>query len=99
MPITGRTFGGFSLLLSLVAMGAQTVESGLKIEVKLYNYSSVSRATLARAEQETARIYNRLGITVEWRDCPLTAEERAQNTNCDLPASPTRFNLRLLSNE
>jgi hypothetical protein len=99
MPITGRTFRGFSLLLGLVPLGAQSPETTLKIEVNLYNYSRVSAAELARAEQEAARIYGRLGIAMEWRTCPFTAEELAQNTNCDLPAAPTRFTLRLLSNE
>jgi len=99
MDITGRALRGFGLLLSLVPLGAQPPETALKIEVHLYNYSGVATLELARAEQETARIYGRVGITVEWRDCPLTAEQLAHNTTCDLPAAPTRFTLRLLSNE
>jgi hypothetical protein len=99
MAITVRTFRGFSLLLSLVPLGAQSAENALKIEVHVYNYSSVSAATLAQAQQETARIYGRLGIAMEWRSCPLAAEELAHNTTCDLPAAPARFTLRLLSNE
>jgi len=99
MAITGRTFRGFSLLLSLGPLGAQTPEIALKIEVNLYTYSGVSAAVLARAERETARIYGRVGVAMEWRNCPFTQEELAQNTNCDLPAAPTRFTLRLLSNE
>jgi hypothetical protein len=99
MDITGKAFRGFSLLMALGRLAAQTPETPLKIEVNLYNYSGVSAAALARAQQETARIYGRLGIAMEWRNCPLTAEELAHNTTCDLPAVPTRFTLRLLSNE
>jgi hypothetical protein len=99
MGITWKTLSGFCLLVSLVGMGAQSPETVLKIEVHLYNYSGVTAEALARAEQETARIYGRAGIAVVWRDCPLTAEQLAQNTTCDLPAAPTRFTLRLLSNE
>jgi hypothetical protein len=99
MVLTGRPFLGFSLLLSLVLLGAEPPENPLKIEVNLYDYSGVSAAALAQAQQETARIYGRLGIGMEWRNCPLTAEELAHNASCDLPAKPTRFTLRLLSNE
>jgi hypothetical protein len=99
VEIAGRTFGGFCLLLSLVRSYAQSPEAGLKIDVHIYNYSGVSAEALARAEQETARIYRRLGVEMEWRNCPLTPEELAQNTTCDLAATPTRFTVRLLSNE
>src|SRR5215467_10433705 len=99
MGITGKTLGGVSLLVILVGMGAQSPEKMLKIEVHLYNYSRVTAEALARAEQETARIYGRLGVAMEWRSCPLTAGALAQSTTCDLPASPIRFTVRLLSNE
>jgi hypothetical protein len=68
-------------------------------ELNLYNYSGVSAAALARARQDTARIYGRLGIAMDWRNCPLTAEELAHNTTCELPVAPTRITLRLLFNE
>ena len=99
MSITGQALISFSLLLSLVALGSQSPETALKIDVHLYNYSGVTAETLTRAEQETARIYGRFGVEIEWRNCPLTVEELAQNTTCNLPAAPTRFTLRLLSNE
>ena len=71
----------------------------MKIEVHIYNYVGASPETLARAERETARIYERAGIAMAWLICPLSPEELAQNTTCDLPAEPTRLTLRLLSNE
>ena len=81
-------------------INARTAENGrLTIEVHIYNYSSVSAVALARAEKETARIYQRLGVAMEWRNCPRTAEELAQSAACDFPAASTRFTLRLLSDE
>ena len=99
MSIAGKTFSGFGLLVSLVGLGAQSPETPLKIEVQLYNYAGVTAEALARAEQETARIYRRLGVEMEWRSCPLPAEDLGQNTTCDLPAAPTKLTVRLLSNE
>ena len=89
------------LLTSLaLPINARTAENGrLTIEVHIYNYSSVSAVALARAEKETARIYQRLGVAMEWRNCPRTAEELAQSAACDFPAASTRFTLRLLSDE
>ena len=69
----------------------------MTIEVRVYNYAAVSADTLARSQEEAARIYQRTGIRIEWLDCPLTPEEAALNTACDLPAAATRFTLRLLS--
>ncbi|HKW98222.1 MAG TPA: hypothetical protein VJN43_10850 [Bryobacteraceae bacterium] len=99
MPISGRTFGSLGLLLSLVPLLAQKPETALKIEVSVYDYAGASEATLARAEQETARIYDRLGIAMEWRSCLPTGGGLAHVTACNVPAAPTRFVLRLLSEE
>jgi hypothetical protein len=96
--LTGVAAGWTLLYGGLVPSVAQSLETPLKIEVHLYNYSGVTAEALARAEQETARIYQRLGVEMEWRNCPRTAEELQQNTSCDLPGAHTRFTLRLLSN-
>ncbi|HET9320086.1 MAG TPA: hypothetical protein VFO27_09925 [Bryobacteraceae bacterium] len=88
------------LLTSLVVvLSAQSSETELNITVHVYNYASVSPDTLAGAEQETARIYQQAGLSIEWLNCPRTAEELAQNTTCNVPGGPTIFTLRLLSNE
>ena len=99
MDITGRAFGALGLLLSLARLYAQLSGPELKIEVHIYDYSGVSADVLTRAEQETARIYGRVGVEMEWRNCARTAEEAAQNPICELlPGSATRLTLRLLSN-
>jgi len=99
MNTSSTAFGAFSLLFNLLLLDAQSPEVGLTIEVDIYNYSSISREALAGIEQETARIFRRLRVAMKWRYCPLSAEQRIQNTACDHPQTPTRFTLRLLSTE
>ena len=85
------------LLASLaMAAHAQSTETGLKIKVHIYNYAGVAPEALARAQQETERIYRQLGIEMEWQICPRTAE---RNAACEGPGAPTKFILRLSSNE
>jgi hypothetical protein len=98
MSITGIGFKGLSLWLSLAGLGAQTPDTGLKMEVHIYNYSTVSPEMLVRAELETARIFERIGVATTWLVCPLTSQEAVRNRACALPSAPTRFTLRLLSN-
>src|SRR5262249_25099890 len=62
MRKTRAGFIGLSILFSAVGMGARTRQSGLRIEVHIYNYSAYSTEMLDRAEQETARIFERIGI-------------------------------------
>jgi hypothetical protein len=94
-----KLIGSWLLASLAVTVHARTPEGGLKIEVHVYNYADVSPEMLAQAEQETARIYQWAGLAIEWLNCPRTAEELTQNTTCDVPGGPTRFTLRLLSNE
>jgi hypothetical protein len=90
---------GSWLLTSVgVAAQAQSTEVGLMIEIHLYNYAGVSAETLARAQRETARIYQRIGVALDWRICPLNAGELNENTACDVPCMHPQFTLRLLPN-
>src|SRR5438477_6378069 len=98
MAIAHVALGSVSLLFSLAGLALPSAPE-LTIEIGIYNYSSVSGEALAGVERETARIFRRVGITVEWRQCPLTAEQRAQNASCDSPKSAARFTVRLLSYE
>jgi hypothetical protein len=98
MSITGNGFTGLSLLLSWAGLAAQPPDTGLKIEVHIYNYSKVSHEMLVRAEQESARILERIGVATIWLDCPITSQEAVRNRACALPDAPTRLTLRLLSN-
>jgi hypothetical protein len=76
----------------------QPPETALKIEVDIYNYSAISAEILARAEGETASIFQRIGVATAWLVCPLNSEEAVRNRTCALPGGPTRLTLRLLSN-
>lgn len=58
---------GSWLLASLGAtMLAESRQPGLRIDVLVYNYAGLSAETLARAEGEAARIFERAGIETEW---------------------------------
>ena len=81
-----------------IALRAQSQKTPFRIHIHIYNYAGISDEALARAEQETARIFRRVGVLTEWLDCPLNAEEPSRNNTCDVPAASARFTLRLLSN-
>ena len=73
-------------------------KNGLKIEIHVHNYSAVSAEVLARAEQETTSIFERIGVAIAWLVCPPTPEEAVWNKACELPDTFPRLTLRLLSN-
>jgi hypothetical protein len=93
-----QTLFGCWFLLGLVGtLSAEAPEPASKIQVFVYNYAGVDSETLARAEREAIRIYSRIGIETEWLDCSLTPDQAAQYPACQLPVSPARLALRLLS--
>jgi len=98
MSFARTGFTGLTLLLSLSGLDAHPAETWLKIEIHIYNYSSIPDETLARAEQETARIFQHIDVGAIWRVCPLTSQEAIRNRACALPDVTTRLTLRLLSN-
>ena len=98
MSFARNGFTGLTLVLNLAGLGAQPPETGLKIEIHIYNYSSINDEMLARAEQETTRIFIHIGVGAIWRVCPRTSNEAVYNRACALPDAPTRLTLRLLTN-
>lgn len=93
-----KTLAGSWILLGLaLGLQAKTPEPDSKIQVFVYNYAGVSTPILARAEREAARIYHHTGIETEWLDCPLSPDEAQQYPACQLPVSPARLALRVLS--
>jgi hypothetical protein len=98
MRKTRAGFIGLSILFSAVGLGARTRQPGLRIEVHIYNYSVFSAEMVARAEQETARILERIGVATIWVVCPPSSQEGVRNEACALPDTPTRLTLRLFSN-
>jgi hypothetical protein len=64
------------------------IEPGLKVIARVYNYARVEPATLALAENEAQRIYQHAGVTIVWRDIPLSAVKQGavQASRPDEPA-------------
>lgn len=54
-------------------LGAEA-EPNLAITVLVFNFRRVPTATLAKAEEESARILARVGVDVTWRGCPTGNE-------------------------
>jgi hypothetical protein len=52
MSKTRNGYGGLSLWLSLVGLGAQPPDTVLKIEVHIYNYSKVPHEMLAEIRHD-----------------------------------------------
>jgi len=93
-----KTLLGSWFLLGLAGpLHAEEPKLDSKIQVFVYNYAGVSSETLARAEREAARIYDRTGIETEWLECPLTPDEAPQYPACQLPVSSAPLAIRLLS--
>ena len=69
--------------------------SDLTMTVRVYDYAVVSRATLARAEEEASRIFRDVGVEMVWLDCP-ESEGTAKNPACKPPLGATGIDLRIL---
>lgn len=82
------------VLIATLAASTATAETRPRITVLLYNYAAVSPQTLASAERETAAIYGRMGIEVEWADGPTVAQ--GATTAYRVAAGPDRLEVRLL---
>jgi hypothetical protein len=87
---------GLIPLWSLTGQGAQTQKTDLSIEVHLYNYSTVSDESTALAEQETAMIFERIGVTLAWVTCSVAPQEGVRVKKFG-DAAPL-FVIRILSN-
>ena len=86
---------GLSPLLSSTGQGAQTQETQLNIEVHICNYSTVSGQSTALAEQETATIFERIGVTLAWVTCSVAPREGVRVK--EFGDAPPVFVIRLLS--
>ena len=82
------------VLIATLAASSAKAESRPRITVLLYNYAAVSPQTLASAERETAAIYGRMGIEVQWVDGPTVAH--GATTGYRVAAGADRLEVRLL---
>ena len=57
----------------------------LRIRTRVYNMAKVRPAVLSGGLSEAAAIFQRIGIEIEWAECP-----------CNSPLSPTELHLRVI---
>jgi len=59
------------LMMAAANVGASEAASGARaaVAIRTYNYAAVSAEHLAAARQESARIFERAGIALEWIEC------------------------------
>jgi hypothetical protein len=67
------------------------------INVRVYNYAGVPADTLARAEDEIARIFGKAGLNLEWTACPTSEDELERQPSCQERMSPMELGLTILS--
>jgi hypothetical protein len=92
----------FTLLLSVTssasaATGKPTSQETVVVRVRVYNYAGVPADTLARAENEIARIFGKAGLGLEWTACPTSDTELERQPSCQERMSPLELGLTILS--
>jgi hypothetical protein len=66
------------------------------ISVSIYDDVQLSPRVLAEAEDETARVYQKAGITISWIECKSSKTDSAPDLRCQDPPSAMHLNLRIL---
>jgi hypothetical protein len=70
---------------------------GFTITIHVYNYAAVSEKTLARAKEETGRIFGCAGLTALWLDQPVEDGDLGRPGGPTASWDGTHFVLRLLT--
>jgi hypothetical protein len=87
-----------SLFGSATPTPAKATETNLKINVCVYNLASVPWGTLAQAEKEAGKIFERTGVQLTWLDYPLGGHEVVESRQaCGPPFTAADVRLRLLT--
>jgi len=66
------------------------------ISVSIYDDVQLSPRVLAEAEDETARVYQKAGITISWIECKSSKTDSAPDLRCQDPPSAVHLNLRII---
>jgi len=74
-----------------------SLEPGLKIALRVYNYAHIPPALLSHAEEEATTIFRQAGVEAAWVDCPLSGAELDRFPACQQPMGGADFALRILS--
>lgn len=83
-------------ILAAATCAAREAQQGLNIEVHICNYSTVSDQSTAVAEQETATIFERIGVTLAWVTCSAAPRDGVRVK--EFGDAPPVFIIRILSN-
>lgn len=95
----GLGTGGWGLAALLtVALAGPTAraEEMQRITVRVFNYAEATSATLAEAESETTRIFERVGLAIAWIDCRPVAVSAPRPAVCAELLGPADLALRIL---
>ena len=90
-------WGLLGVALAGSGLAASYREVGATVHVWTYNYAGAPPEAIAKAQQEASRILNRIGVNIEWVDCPRTAGERDLFPRCRLNSPLRPVVLRVFS--
>jgi hypothetical protein len=74
-----------------------SVQPGLTITLRVYNYAHIATALLSRSEGEATAIFRQAGVETIWVDCPLSESELGRFPACQGPMGRADFVLRIRS--
>ena len=82
----GRTTFHWILMITFsmaAGWGEQAQAAELRLTVRVYNFAQVPKATLSGATEKATAVYGRMGIEVDWANCPLESEALASHAGCN----------------
>lgn len=98
-----RTWGGaLALLLSILAQGedglaGQTPAESLTIKVRVHDHARLGPRLLTHAQGEVTRLFQEMGILVDWIECPLAAAELDRYPACQQPLGLTGLDVNIVT--
>lgn len=67
-----------------------------QVTINVYNDAQLSIRTLAQAEEEATRIFQKAGIESVWVDCRSLNTDTHRDAECQNPAGPSHLALRIV---
>jgi len=86
----------YASLCHAAVQSTAAADGSPRISVRVYNYTGVTRGTLARAEEEASRIFREAGIETTWRDCPTSHAEEGAFPACAQLLGPAGVDVRII---
>ena len=100
-----RNVSSILLILSLLlpALGrAASLESprpNHRINVRIFNYASVSKSAFGKAQKEASRIFRRSGIEINWIQCAVVDRSVTGDPRCTAKPLATDILMRIVPKE